>query len=85
MLPHERLEAYWLAHEYVAFVDYLLPRIERRSRRDADQLDRSAGSIVFNFIEAAADLSPNDKARFFRYSRREVSESLWSSFAPAPQ
>jgi len=25
MLPHERLDAYWLA-EYVAGIDYLLPR-----------------------------------------------------------
>jgi hypothetical protein len=27
MLPHERLEAYWLAEEYVAFIDDLLPRV----------------------------------------------------------
>ena len=80
MLPHETLEAYWLAEEYVAFIDYLLPRIRRASRHDADQLDRSGGSLTFNLIEAAADTSPGDKARFFRYSRREINESygvLW--------
>jgi hypothetical protein len=55
MLPHERLEAYWLAEEYVAFIDYLLPRIKTGSRHDADQLDRSGGSLVLNFIEAASD------------------------------
>jgi four helix bundle protein len=80
MLPHERLEAYWLAEEYVAFIDYLLPRIKTGSRHDADQLDRSGGSLVLNFIEAASDKSPGDKVRFFRYSRREISESygvLW--------
>ena len=80
MLPHERLEAYWLAEEYVAFIDNLLPRVRRVSRHDADQLDRSGGSLVFNLMEAAADKSPRDKSRFFRYSRREVSESygvLW--------
>jgi four helix bundle protein len=80
MLPHERLEAYWLAEEYVAFIDYLLPRVSMVSRRDGDQLDRSGGSLVFNFIEAAADKSPGDKVRCFRYSRREISESygvLW--------
>ena len=80
MLPHERLEAYWLAEEYVAFIDHLLPRIRKASRHDADQLDRSGGSLVFNLIEAAADTSRGDKVRFFRYSRREVSESygvLW--------
>jgi len=80
MLPHEKLEAYWLAEEYVAFIDYLLPRIKKSSRNDADQVDRSGGSLVFNFIEAAAETSPGDKVRFFRYSRREISESygiLW--------
>ena len=80
MLPHERLEAYWLAEEYVAFIDDLLPRVKTVSRHDADQLDRSGGSLVFNLIEAAADKSPGDKVRFFRYSRREISESygvLW--------
>ena len=80
MLPHERLEAYWLAEEYVAFSDHLLPRVKTVSRHDADQLDRSGGSLVFNLIEAAADKSPGDKVRFFRYSRREISESygvLW--------
>ena len=80
MLPHERLDAYWLAEEYVAFLDRLLPRVRIESRHDADQLDRSGGSLVFNLIEAAANKSPGDKVRFFRYSRREISESygvLW--------
>jgi len=80
MLPHERLEAYWLAEEYVAFLDGLLPRVKVVSRHDAGQLDRSGGSLVFNLIEAAAERSPGDKVRFFRYSRREISESygvLW--------
>ena len=75
MLPHEKLEAFWLAEEYVAFIDYMLPRIRLASKRDADQLDREGGSIILNLIEAAAELSPADKVRFFRYSRREVSES----------
>jgi len=80
MLPAERLEVYWLAEEYVAFLDHVLPRVRVLLRNDADQLDRSGGSLVFNLIEAAAEKSPGDKARFLRYSRREVSESygvLW--------
>ena len=80
MLPHERLEAFWLADEYVAFLDCLLPRIKPVSKRDFDQLDREAGSIVLNLIEGAADHLPAEKARYFRYSRREVNESfgvLW--------
>ena len=80
MLPHEKLEAYWLAEEYVAFIDHLMPRVRMASRSDADQLDRSGGSLVYNLIEGATDTSPGDKVRFFRYSRRELSESygvLW--------
>ncbi len=80
MLAHEMLEVYWLVEEYVSFIDYLLPRIQAASRRDGDQLDRSGGSMILNLIEGAADHAPGDKARFFRYSRREVNESfggLW--------
>ena len=76
MLPHERLDAFWLADEYVAFIDHLLPRIRAFSKADANQLDREAGSIILNLIEAAADTSPGDKVRYFRYSRREVNESF---------
>ena len=75
MLPHEKLEAFWFAEEYVAFIDYLLPRINAASKRDGHQLDGSGGSILLNFIEACADHSPGDKVRFFRYSRREANEA----------
>ena len=76
MLPHEKLEVFWLAEEYVAFIDHILPRIKATSKRDADQLDREAGSIILNLMEGAAELAPLEKARYFRYSRREVSESF---------
>lgn len=76
MLPHEKLEVYWLAEEYVAFIDYILPRIKAASKPDANQLDREGGSIVLNLIEFAAETSPKDKTRFLRYSRREVNESF---------
>lgn len=75
MLPHERLEIYWLTEEYVAFIQYMMPRIRARSRHDADQLDREAGSMLLNLIEGTAETSPPDKVRFLRYYRREVNES----------
>ena len=75
MLPHENLDAFWLAEEYVAFLDYLLPRIKAASKADGDQLDRNGGSVLLNLMEAAADRSAGDKVRFFRYARREVNES----------
>jgi four helix bundle protein len=76
MLPHERLEVFWLAQEYADFIEYLMPRIARASRNDADQLDREAGGILYNLVEAASEMSPGDKVRFLRYSRREVTESF---------
>jgi four helix bundle protein len=76
MLPHERLDVFWLADEYVAFIDYILPRIKSFSKADGNQLDREAGSLILNLIEAAAETSPGDKVRYFRYSRREVNESF---------
>lgn len=76
MLPHEKLDAYWFLEEYAAFIDYILPRIKRVSMADFEQLDRQRGSMLYNTIEACADISPGDKARYFRYSRREVQESF---------
>jgi four helix bundle protein len=76
MLPHESLEVYWLAEEYVAFIQHVHARIRRASKNDADQLDRQGGSMLYNIIEASADTSPGDKARFYRYARREVNESF---------
>jgi four helix bundle protein len=74
VLPYERLEVYWLAEEFVAYVDYLMPRLRKKNRTDALQLDRAAGSIVNNICEGSADRPPKERIRFFSYSRRSVSE-----------
>jgi four helix bundle protein len=74
VLPYERLEVYWLADEYVAFIDHILPRIRRKTPNDADQLDRAASSIPNNIAEGSADRSRADRIRFFTYSRRSSSE-----------
>ena len=73
VLPYERLEVYWLAEEYVAFVDYLLARMKPST--DTDQLKRAAGSIVFNIAEGAADRPRGDRIRIFSYARRSTSET----------
>jgi four helix bundle protein len=84
MLPHERLQVFWIADEYVSWLDRdILPRIGAVSKRDFGQIDGSAGSLIYNIIEAAADKPPLDKARFFRYARREVNESfgvIWRNY-----
>ena len=51
MLPYERLDVYWLADEYVAFIDYLLPGIKGLAPNDANQLDRAAGPIPYNITD----------------------------------
>jgi four helix bundle protein len=76
MLPHETLEAYWVAVDYVGLIDHVRPRIRRASRRDGDQLDGSGGSLLYNLIEAAAEIKPLEKAKFYRYARREVNEAF---------
>ncbi len=75
MLPYEKLEVYWLADEYVAFIDYILPGIQRSAPSDGRQLDRCAGSIPYNITEGCADRPPKERARFFSYARRSTSEA----------
>jgi four helix bundle protein len=74
MLPYERLEVFWVAEEYVAFIDSLMPRVRLREPNDADQLDRASGSIPNNISEGCADRPRRERMRFFGYSRRSVSE-----------
>ena len=76
MLPHEALEVYWLADEYAAFCEHLLPRVMQVSRHDGDQLDRASGAIPTQITEAGSELSNGDKAKYFRYARREALETL---------
>ena len=75
MLPYERLEVYWLAEEYVAFIDIVLQRLDRRFAVDADQLRRASGSIIYNIAEGAGDRSRADRVRLLTYARRSVSET----------
>ena len=74
MLPYEKLEVYWRAQEYVAFVDYLMPSIKRAPRGDLSQLDSAAGSIPYNIGEGCSDRPPKERIRFFCYARRSTSE-----------
>jgi four helix bundle protein len=73
LLPYERLEVYWLAEEYVAFIDHVLRRLKRSP--DVNQLTRAAGSITFNIAEGASDRPRGDRIRMFTYARRSVGEA----------
>ena len=75
MLPYERLEVYWLAEEYLAFIDGVVQRLDRRFAIEADQLRRAAGSITYNIAEGAGDRPRGDRVRLLTYARRSVSET----------
>ena len=75
MLPYERLEVYWLAEEYLAFIDLVVQRLDRRFAWDADQLRRAAGSITYNIAEGAGDRPRGDRVRLLTYARRSASET----------
>jgi four helix bundle protein len=72
---HERLDVYRAALDFVALVDELIERLPRGCAHLTDQLERAATSIVLNIAEGAGEFSRNDKARFYRMSRRSATES----------
>ena len=76
MLPFERLEVYWLAEEYVGFIDFVLRRLSARWATDSDQLRRAAGSITYNIAEGVADRPRGDRVRLLTYARRSASETI---------
>jgi four helix bundle protein len=74
VLPYERLEVYWLAEEYAAFLKGLIAKIREVSDNEADQLERALGSMPNNISEGAAKLSRKERIRFFGYARSSASE-----------
>ncbi|MEX1184012.1 MAG: four helix bundle protein [Gemmatimonadota bacterium] len=71
---HERLRVYQLAERVYADGVVLVRRLPWQQRHLATQLMRAAASIVLNLAEGCGELSPPEKARFFRMSLRSVNE-----------
>ncbi len=72
----ERLAAYRLAEDFVAWSYTQVGRVRRRDPYMADQLHRAARSIALNVGEGGGEYSPAEKAHFYRIARRSATECV---------
>ncbi len=72
----ERLAAYQLAEDFVAWSYAHIAGIQRKDPYMADQLHRAARSIALNVGEGGGEYSPAEKAHFYRMSRRSATECV---------
>jgi four helix bundle protein len=75
IFPHDRLEAYAAAADFVVAADAIAADLPRGRGYLVDQLRRASTSIQANIAEGAGEFSPADKARFYRMALRSASES----------
>ena len=73
-LPFTRLDVHRVATSFVGSVDIVTAALPRGRGYVVDQLRRAALSIQANLAEGADELSPSDKARFYRMALRSASE-----------
>jgi four helix bundle protein len=73
---HERLDVYAKALDAVAMLVMISQRLPEPWGDLRDQLRRAATSIPLNIAEGAAEFSPAEKAKFYRYARRSSSECM---------
>jgi four helix bundle protein len=71
---HERLDVYRLALAFVVVANDVAQGLPRGRSYLADQLQRAATSVILNLAEGAGEYSANDKARFYRMSKRSATE-----------
>jgi four helix bundle protein len=71
----EKLEVYHLAVEFRRLCKKIIADLPPESADDADQLKRSAKSMVRNLCEGAGEYRRAEKARFYRMSLRSAEES----------
>jgi four helix bundle protein len=74
VMDHQRLDAYRLSLEFLAFAHAHIQRLPTGHAAIADQLLRAATSIPLNIAEGAGEFSSRDKARFYRMARRSATE-----------
>ena len=74
VFAHERLDAYRLAHEFVAGAARLIAGMPRGEHALADQLRRAADSALLNLSEGAARTAARDKAHFYDIARGSAVE-----------
>jgi four helix bundle protein len=62
------------AEKLVAEIDRLLPVARRRAAKQADHLERSADSVMFNLAEGVACYKPKMKTSAYAIARKEANE-----------
>jgi four helix bundle protein len=72
---HERLDVYRLALDFLVYADGLIRRLPRGRAHFADQLGRSALSVVLNIAEGAGKVSAGDKRRYYLTARGSATEA----------
>ena len=71
---HERLDVNRLALAFIVVANDVAQALPRGRSYIADQIQRAATSVVLNLAEGAGEYGPNDKARFYRMSKRSATE-----------
>lgn len=78
MLSFQRLDVYQRAIEFLALVYDIVDSLPRGNADRADQLTRSAESVVRNIAEGAGRWSEADSANRYKIARGEAMESAAS-------
>lgn len=78
MLSFQRLHVYQRAIEFLALATEIVEQMPRGHRQRADQLIRSAESVVRNIAEGAGRWSDADSAKHYKIARGEAMESAAS-------
>ncbi len=73
LFDHERLEAYQLSIQFVAWSTDLLETVPK-TLAVHDQLDRASTSIALNIAEGNGKFTPPDRCRFFDSARGSAVE-----------
>ncbi|MBI5477289.1 MAG: four helix bundle protein [Deltaproteobacteria bacterium] len=73
--PHERLDAFLVAREFVAVVAQQRARLHGLPGEAGPQLERAAVSAMLNVAEGAGRQAPRDRARVFAIARGEACEA----------
>ena len=71
---HEKLDVYKASLKFAAQSTELVEGLPPGKAYLADQLNRATLSICLNIGEGAGEYSRNDKARFYRMSKRSATE-----------
>ena len=85
--PHERLNVYRQAVEFLTLIVPLLDDLPAGYSRLRDQLRRAAWSIALNIAERAGRRTKDDKCRFFSIARGSCYEcaailDAWAAVTP---